>query len=154
MAPLIVQIVVTILARFKVDWRDAVRIGLAVMFLFTAVSHFSPLKEDLAKMIPPPLTGAMWVIYATGVLEAAGGIGLLTPQFRRTAAWCLAVLLLAMLPANIYGALNDIDLGGRAASPLWWRVPLQFFWIVALWWSTPARPRPEIVPQISATPRR
>ena len=111
----------TLLGRVKLGWRDAARIGLAVMFLFTAASHFSPLGEDMAKMIPPPLTGAMWVIYLTGVLEAAGAIGLLLPRFRRTAAWCLLALLVAMFPANIHAALNDVELGGRSASPLWWR---------------------------------
>jgi uncharacterized membrane protein len=52
------------------------------MFLFTAASHFSSLKYDLAAMIPPPLTGALWMIYLTGVLEALGAIGLLLPRFR------------------------------------------------------------------------
>ncbi|HEY0787929.1 MAG TPA: MauE/DoxX family redox-associated membrane protein [Thermoanaerobaculia bacterium] len=141
MAPFIVQIVVTLLARVKLGWRDSVRIGLAVMFLFTAASHFSPLKEDLARMIPPPLTGAMWVIYLTGVLEAAGAIGLLLPRFRRAAAWGLLALLLAMFPANVYAALNDVPLGDRAASSLWWRAPLQLFWLATLWWSTLATRR-------------
>ena len=39
MAPLLVQLVVTVVARWFVAWRDAARIGLAVMFLFTAGSH-------------------------------------------------------------------------------------------------------------------
>jgi uncharacterized membrane protein len=52
------------------------------MFLFTAASHFSSLKYDLAAMIPPPLTGALWMISLTGVLEALGAIGLLLPRFR------------------------------------------------------------------------
>lgn len=139
MAPFIVQIVATLLGRVRLGWRDAARFGLAVMFLFTAASHFSPLGEDMARMIPPPLTGAMWVIYLTGVLEAAGAIGLLLPRFRRTAAWCLLALLVAMFPANIHAALNDVELGGRSASPLWWRAPLQLFWMATLWWSTLAR---------------
>ena len=139
MVPFIVQIVATLLARVKLGWRDAARIGIAVLFLFTAASHFSPLGKDMAKMIPPPLTGAMWVIYLTGVLEAAGAIGLLLPRFRRTAAWCLLALLVAMFPANIYAALNGVELGGKSASPLWWRAPLQLFWMATLWWSTLAR---------------
>jgi hypothetical protein len=40
MAPLVVQILSTLLARWFVGWRDAARVGLAVMFLFTATSHF------------------------------------------------------------------------------------------------------------------
>lgn len=135
MAPLIVQILVTLAARWKLTWRDAAPVGLAAMFLFTAASHFSPLKHDMAAMIPPPLTGELWLVYLTGVLEAAGAVGLLIPRFRRPAAWALIVFLLAAFPANVYAAMNGIPLGGRPPSPLWWRAPLQGFWMFALWWS-------------------
>jgi uncharacterized membrane protein len=140
MAPLIVQIVATLLIRIKLPWRDAARVGLAVMFLFTASAHFAPMKEDLAAMIPPPFTGALWIIYVTGVLEAAGAVGLLVPRFRRPAAICLALLLIALFPANVYAALNGVTLRGASASSLWWRFPLQLFWLAVLWWSAIARP--------------
>jgi uncharacterized membrane protein len=83
MAPLIVQLVFTAIARWFWPWKDAARVGLAVMFAFTAASHFSSLKYDLAAMIPPPLTGALWVIYITGILEFAGALGLVTRSLRR-----------------------------------------------------------------------
>lgn len=139
MAPLIVQIVSTLLARAFVPWRDAARIGLALLFLFTAGSHASSLKYDMAAMIPPPLTGALWVIYLTGVLEAAGALGLLTRRWRRPAAWGLIALLVGMFPANVYAALAGVTLGGAAPTPLWIRTPVQVFWIGLLWWSTLAR---------------
>lgn len=141
MAPLIVQIIATLLARLRFTWRDAVRIGLAVMFIFTAASHFSPLRHDMAAMIPPPLTGALWVIYVTGVLELAGALGLLSTRWRTWAAWGLISLLAAMLPANIYAALTGVTLRGNPPSALWWRVPLQLFWIALLWWSLPRTSR-------------
>jgi uncharacterized membrane protein len=133
MVPLIVQILATLLARWFVEWKGAVRIGLAVMLLFTAGSHFSALKYDLAAMIPPPLTGALWLIYLTGILEAAGAIGLLLLPLRRFAAWGLIALLAALFPANVYAALTGLTLEGAAATPLWIRAPLQLFWIAALW---------------------
>src|SRR5687767_9332200 len=108
MAPLFVQIVATLLARGRFRWADAVRIGLAAMFMFTAASHFSPIKHDMAAMIPPPLTGALWVIYVTGVLELAGALGLLLTRCRTWAAWDLIALLIALLPANIYAAFSGI----------------------------------------------
>ena len=135
MARLIVQVVVTLVAWWFVPWSDAVRIGLAVMFAFTAASHCSSLKHDLAAMIPPPLTGALWVIYVTGVLEMAGGVGLLLSRWRRLAGICLALLLIALFPANLYAALNGVTLGGEPASALWWRTPLQLLWLALLWWS-------------------
>jgi len=71
----------------------------------------------------------------TGVFELAGAVGLLLPAVRRLAAWCLIALLVAMFPANVYAALRNITLRGRAATPLLVRTPLQIFWIAALWWS-------------------
>jgi uncharacterized membrane protein len=140
MAPLLVQVLTTLLARAFTGWRDAARIGLAVMFAFTASTHFSSLKYDFAAMIPPPLTGALWVIYVTGVLELAGAVGLLMPGWRRLAAICLALLLIALFPANIYAAMSGAILNGAPASALWWRTPLQAFWLATLWWSTIAQP--------------
>jgi uncharacterized membrane protein len=139
MTPLFVQVVSTLLARVRVPWNDAARIGLAVMFLFTAASHFSSLKHDFAAMIPPPLTGALWVIYVTGILQMAGAIGLLTRQWRKPAAWGLLLLLVAMFPANVYAAFHGVTLGGAAVTGLWMRTPLQVFWIAVLWFSTLAR---------------
>src|SRR5262245_53161336 len=127
MAPLVVQILSTLVARWFAGWKDAARIGLAVMFFFTAGSHFSSLKYDLAAMIPSPLTGALWMIYLTGGLEAAGALGLLIPSLRRPAAWGLAALLVALFPANVYAAVAGLTLGGSPATPLWFRVPLQAF---------------------------
>ena len=140
MAPLIVQILATLLARWFTGWRNAARVGIAVMFLFTAASHFSSLKHDLAAMIPPPLTGALWVIYVTGLLEGAGAIGLLIPGTRRMAGWGLVALLVALFPANVYAALSGVTLGGAAATPLWFRTPLQVFWIAVLWLTSLSRP--------------
>ncbi|HEY0157626.1 MAG TPA: DoxX family membrane protein [Thermoanaerobaculia bacterium] len=140
MAPLIVQVVATLLARIRYGWRDAARIGIAVMFLFAASSRLSPaITHDLASMIPPPLTGSVWLVYLTGVFEAAGAIGLLLPRYRRLAGICLVLLLVALFPANVYAALNDVTLRGSAAMPLLYRTPLQLLWIATVWWSAVAR---------------
>ena len=135
MAPLIVQLAVTAIARWFMPWKEAVRIGLAVMFMFTAGSHFSSLKYDLAAMIPPPLTGALWVIYVTGVLEFAGAVGLVTRPLRQPAAWGLIALLIGLFPANVYAAISGVALGGNPPTALILRAPLQAFWIAMLWWS-------------------
>jgi uncharacterized membrane protein len=132
MAPLIVQVVATVFARWFVPWRDAARVGLAVMFVFTGGSHFSSLKHDLAAMIPPPLTGDLRVIYITGGLLLAGAVGLMVPRFRKWAGWGLAAMLVGLFPANIYAAMTGVTLGGSPTTPLWLRVPLQLFWIALL----------------------
>src|SRR5918999_4686433 len=113
MAPFLVQVVATILVRWFVhSWRDAIRAGLGIMFLFTAASHFSGLKHDLAAMIPPPFTGELWLIYVTGALQIAGAIGLMTAWSRKWAAWGLAAMLVGLFPANVYAVLTGLTLGG------------------------------------------
>ncbi|HEX7150639.1 MAG TPA: DoxX family protein [Thermoanaerobaculia bacterium] len=142
MAPLLVQLLTTLLARIRLSWRDAARVGMVALLLFTAAARLSPaIVRDLAAMVPPPFTGNVGLVYLTGILEALGAIGLLIPRFRRPAAWCLIVLLIALFPANVYAALEGVQLRGSAATPLWLRTPLQILWIATLWWSTLARER-------------
>ena len=145
MAVVIVLIVSTLIFRaagamgFRplASWRDATRSGLAVMFLFTGVAHFAPgVRDDMAAMIPPPFTGNLPIIYITGILEIAGAIGLLLPRFRRAAAICLILFLIAVFPANYYAAVRNVPLRGSPATPLAIRAPLQLAWIFLLWWST------------------
>jgi uncharacterized membrane protein len=126
--------------KWLASWKDAGRGALVIMFLFTAASHFTSMKHDLAAMIPEPLPRGLWVVYLTGVLEIAGAIGLLIPRFRRIAAICLVLLLLAMFPANVNAALNGIPLRGRAPTSLWLRLPMQVLFIWMLWWTSIGKP--------------
>ena len=117
------------------SWREAARYALAVMFVFTGVSHFTSMKHDFAAMIPDPLPDDLWVIYLSGAFEIAGAIGLLVPRTRKLAGVCLVLLLIALFPANVYAALNDIPLGGRPPTSLWLRAPMQILYIAMLWWT-------------------
>ena len=143
MAPLIVLLVVTTLARCAGwlgvpalrTWAAATRAGLAVMFLFTATAHFTAMRADLMRMVPPwvPEPGVM--VTLTGSLEAAGAIGLLVPRTRKLAAAALVLLLVALLPANIHAALAGVTIRGAAPTPLVPRVALQVLFIALVWWS-------------------
>lgn len=117
------------------SWSGALRIGLAAMFVFTAASHFHPrTRPDLIRMVPTSLPAPTVLVTATGVLELLGAIGLLVPQALPAAAYGLIALLVAMVPANVRAAREELTIAGRRATPLVWRLPLQLFWIVALWW--------------------
>lgn len=122
--------------KWLASWKDAGRGALVIMFVFTGASHFTEMKHDYVAMIPETLPRGLWVVYLTGVLEIAGAIGLLIPRFRRMAAICLVLLLLAMFPANVNAALNGIPLRGRAPTSLWLRVPMQLLFIWMLWWTS------------------
>jgi uncharacterized membrane protein len=127
------------------SWRDAGRIALVIMFLFTGTSHFTSMKHDLAAMIPAPLPNGLWVIYLTGLFEIAGAIGLLIPKTRKLAGICLVLLLVGLFSANVNAALNEIPLRGEAATPLWIRTPMQILYIGMVWWTSIKKPpkRPE-----------
>jgi uncharacterized membrane protein len=144
MAPLIVMIAVWLVARLfgaltlwraANSWDGALRVALAAMFLFTAVSHFHPrTRGDLVRMVPPALPAPGALVTITGALELMGAIGLLLPSTAVAAAYCLLALLVLMLPANVHAARAGLTIAGRRATPLVWRLPLQLFWIGALWW--------------------
>src|SRR5437899_3103411 len=112
MAPLIVMIAVWLVARLfgaltlwsaANSWDGALRVALAAMFLFTAVSHFHPrTRGDLVRMVPPALPAPGALVTITGALELMGAIGLLLPSTAVAAAYCLLALLVLMLPANVH----------------------------------------------------
>jgi len=148
MAPLLVLVTVTLLGRLVgyagvpelADWRAAARRGLAVMFSFTGFTHFTDLRHDYAAMAPPPLTGQLWVIYLTGLLEIAGAVGLLLHGTRRLAGIGLFLLLLVLFPANVYAAMQGVQFRGAPPTNLWLRGVIQAVFLLAVWWSAVARP--------------
>ena len=144
MAPLIVMLAAWLVAQWlgftgllsqAASWTGALRIGLAVMFVFTAASHFHPrTRPDLIRMVPASLPVPALLVTATGVLELLGAVGLLVPQALPAVAYGLMALLVAMFPANVHAEREGLMIAGRRATPLLWRLPLQLFWIAALWW--------------------
>ena len=118
------------------SWRDSGRWALALMLVFTSSAHFTPMRHDLAKMVPAWFPEPMWAIYATGVLEIAAAIGILLPRTRSIAGICLCALLVAMFPANVKAAFEGVTLGGNPATALWLRGPMQILFIWLAWWST------------------
>jgi uncharacterized membrane protein len=143
MAPLIVLVVATLIARlighFRVthlrDWAAATRVGLAMMFFFTAAAHFNSTRPDMVAMVPPFVPNPEFMVTFTGIAEILGAIGLLVPRTRRIAGLALILFLLAVLPANIYAAQAGLTIRGSAATPLIPRVALQLLFIGLLWWS-------------------
>jgi len=112
-------------------WQSWLTGGLVALFLIAASGRLQPrLRAGLAAIVPPALPHPELVVAATGVLEAAGAIGLLVPATHHLAAICLALLLVAVYPANVRAA----RLGGRVgslSSPLLPRTVEQLLWIAA-----------------------
>ena len=162
MAPLIVLVVVTLVARMigrlgvaaLRDWAAATRVGLAVMFFFTAAAHFNSMRPDMIAMVPPFVPNPELMVTFTGVAEILGGIGLVVPRTRRIAALALILFLLAVLPANIYAAQAGVTLRGEPPTPLVPRIALQILFIALLWWAGVRSPatRTEHVSGLKAHP--
>ncbi len=122
--------------------------GLMWLLAFAMVAvgalHFVN-PEPFARIVPPPLP-AHAAVYASGVFEILGGLGLLVPKTRRFAAWGLIALYVAVFPANIYMALNGIQLDPAHPAPEWaaWlRLPFQALFIAWAWWFTKADSDPQ-----------
>ncbi|MGJ5820395.1 DoxX family protein [Paludibaculum fermentans] len=114
------------------NWGLCLRGGLAAMFLLTASAHWGRRRPDLIRMVPPAFPRPDVIVTLTGYLEILGAVGLLLPTTARLSAACLAVLLLAMFPANIRAAREHLSIGGQAATALWLRTALQVIFVAAL----------------------
>jgi uncharacterized membrane protein len=115
-------------------WVDSTRVAVALMFLFTAAAHFNRMKDDLIRMVPPSFPNPRALVFATGALEILGAIGLLVPATRRLAAWSLALMLLALFPANVSAARRHLTLRGKPVTPLAIRFPIQILFLAACLW--------------------
>ena len=117
--------------------RAVVRIALAAFFAVAGVLHFT-MTDAFASIVPPALPYPELIVQVTGAMEIAFAAGLLHPATRRSTGWALAAYLLAVLPANIYMAMERIPLGGRELSDvvLWGRVALQFPLIGVVVWAS------------------
>lgn len=113
------------------DWGTALRYALAAMFLLTAWAHFGSLRAELVRMVPPFFPNPELLVTLTGVAEILGAIGLLVPRFAPAAALGLTLLLLAVFPANVYAALNELTLGGRPVTELLPRALMQVVFLAA-----------------------
>lgn len=110
---------------------------LSALFLFAGVCHFV-YSQNFASIVPDFFGGAaLPLVYITGVLEIAGGIGLLIPTLRRWAGIGLAVLLAFLVAANINMAVKGMELPGLHL-PRWvyWLRP--FLQPLLIWWALAA----------------
>lgn len=108
----------------------AVRFLAGPFFVFAGVMHFV-IPKVYARAVPPYLPEPEAIVYASGVAEIAGGLGLMSARTRRAAGWWLIATLVAIFPANVHMALNADDFpevpGGETA--LWARLPFQAIFI-------------------------
>jgi uncharacterized membrane protein len=104
-------------------------------FVFAGAMHFLR-PRWYERIVPPWLPAPREVVYASGVAEIAGGVGVMHPRTRRLGSlWSIATLI-AIFPANLHMALHpeayeESVPGGRRA--LWARLPVQGLFIAWAW---------------------
>lgn len=117
------------------DLKNIARIATGLMFIFAGVSHFV-IPDTFVKLMPPFIPFHLAMVYISGVFEILGGVGLIVSRTKRAASYGLILLLLAVYPANIYVAWENIQLGGFMSHSFyqWLRVVLQIPLIFWVWW--------------------
>jgi len=102
------------------------------------VTHFA-WAEPFLRIMPDALPFPLALVYLSGGFEITCGLGLLHPRTRTVAAWGLVLLYLAVFPANVNMAINEIQLTADGTLPVWtlWaRLPLQLGFIAVAYWIT------------------
>jgi uncharacterized membrane protein len=124
------------------EYRPALsaRIALSVMLIFTASGHFL-YTTGMEMMIPSLIPFRRELVIFTAFIEIAAAIGLHIKKYRRLTAWLLMLFFIAVLPANINAAVEGLDYTTgtyevEGVAYLWFRVPLQLFFIFWTYFSS------------------
>jgi uncharacterized membrane protein len=114
---------------------------MAILYIFAGYNHLANPEFYLAIM-PPGLPNPEWLNVISGLAEIVLGVFLLEPRTRVYAAWGIIALLVAVFPANVYVASQNVGMEGPgtgAGAANYIRLPFQALFIVWAWWYT----RPE-----------
>ena len=113
---------------------------MAAFYVLGGFNHlFNP--EFYVAIVPPALPNPDWLILISGIAEITLGVFVLEPRVRALAAWGIIALLIAVFPANVYVALENVGApGGEPGTGNavfnWVRLPFQGLFIGWAWWYT------------------
>ena len=123
---------------YLVDLPHDALLSTTAMFMLIGLSHLRK-PEALMYMIPRFLPNPRLLVVLSGVVESVLAIGLLFSETRIISAWGLILLLIAIFPANINVAVNNLPPpGGLPAKPwyVWSRLLFQPVYIFWIWYAT------------------
>ncbi len=117
--------------------KKTLRWVLTLLMVAAGLNHFR-MPAAYAAMIPAALPAPLALVYISGVAEILGGLGLILPATRRLAAWGLVALFVAIFPANVNMAVNNLPMDGNPVPTwvLWARLPIQAVLVAWAWWYT------------------
>ena len=106
------------------------RILVAIPLLASGIFLHFFRTGDVVGIIPPVFPARTFLALITGVLEIAGAVGLFVPLYRRSAAFCVALLMVAIIPANVYAAGKVINGLQMPSIPI--RTAMQIVYVVSV----------------------
>ena len=123
--------------------RKATQILLGATLIYTGTLHLTTSRQEFQAQVPPwaPFTPD-FIVLASGVVEIALGLALISLQRRKAVGIATAAFFIAIFPGNISQFVNHIDAFGldsdRARA-----IRLLFQPLLVLWalWSTTAMPK-------------
>ncbi len=112
-----------------------------VMAVVYALAGFNHLMNPgfYVAIMPPGLPNPEWLNVISGLAEIVLGVFLLDPRVRAFAAWGIIALLIAVFPANLYVALENVGMDGPGTGdPVfnYVRLPFQALFLLWAWWYT------------------
>ena len=107
------------------------RVVMGVLYVVAGVGHFV-LTRTYEWIMPDYLPAHHELVLLSGAAEIAGGLGVLVPQTRRVAAWGIVLLLIAVMPANVWMVQHPERFPGVPLWAMWLRLPLQ---LPLIWWA-------------------
>lgn len=129
--------VAAVVGRRRATWRDHARRGMAVAMVFAGVSH-AVRPDPFVQHLPDWMPAREALVLITGIVEVLLGAALVRPRaHRRLAGRALAAYLVAVFPANVYVAIEGVDVDGQPGGIYHWiRLPMQALFIGWALWST------------------
>ena len=109
---------------------------LSFFYIYVGIKHFLD-PYWFADIVPPYLPYHIELVYLSGFFEIVFGLLLIFKYSRKYAAYGIILLLIAVYPANIYLAFNEIPQKSMNVSSFfasWIRLPIQFILIGFAYW--------------------
>ena len=82
-----------------------------IAFVIAGIEHFRG-PQKFVEIVPPYFPFPLFLVYLTGAMEIAGGLGIIYPETREIAGRLMALFLIAIYPANFYMWINDVPFNG------------------------------------------
>jgi len=108
---------------------------MSLLYITVGVKHFIN-PDFFVTIVPPIINWKEEAVLVSGFIEVLLGILLLFNQTRRLAAWGIILLLIAVLPANIYLYISEIprEILSVSKSQALFRIPFQIPLIIISYW--------------------